>query len=123
PVLRSISVDVKPNQTVALVGGSGAGKTTFVKLLMGFYSPDTGRIMVDGHELNEFNLRSFLRQIGIVTQETFIFNGTIMQNLTHGLGDDVRQEDVEEAARQANAAEFISALSNGYATEIGDRGL
>lgn len=123
PVLRSLNVDVQPNQTIALVGGSGAGKTTFVKLLLGFYSLSEGRILVDGHPLDEFNLRSFRRQIGIVTQETFLFNGTILQNLAHGLGDTVSTEQVEEAARQANAHDFIGALADGYQTEIGDRGL
>ncbi|CAN5269147.1 ABC transporter ATP-binding protein [soil metagenome] len=123
PVIRDLSVSVEPNQTVALVGGSGAGKTTFVKLLLGFYTPNEGAVLIDDFPMTEFNLRSFRRQIGIVTQETFLFNGTIHQNLTHGLGDNVPRDRVIAAAVRANAHDFITQLDKGYETEIGDRGL
>jgi ATP-binding cassette subfamily B protein len=122
-IMDSLSLSVNPHQRIALVGESGAGKTTFVKLLLGLYKTTGGGIFIDGHELASVNLRSLRRQVGIVTQETFLFNGTILQNLTHGLGDSVDIERVEEAARQANAHEFIKALDQGYETEIGDRGL
>lgn len=122
PVLKSLDLEVEPNQVIALVGGSGAGKTTFVKLLLGFYRPMQGEIHVDGQAMSGFNLRSLRRQIGIVTQDTFLFNGTIYQNLSHGL-EDADFAEVEEAARQANALQFIAELEKGFDTEIGDRGV
>jgi ABC-type multidrug transport system fused ATPase/permease subunit len=122
PVLKSISLDVAPRQTIALVGPSGAGKTTFINLLLGFYEPVQGRILVDDIAMGTFDRRTLRRQVGIVTQETFLFNGTIWQNITHGL-ENVAREQVEEAARRAFAHEFITGLQNGYDTEIGDRGL
>ncbi len=122
PVLRSLNLKVQPHQTIALVGGSGAGKTTVVKLLLGFYRPIQGEIHVDGQAMGDFNLRSLRRQIGIVTQDTFLFNGTIMQNLTHGL-ENIPESDIVEAARQAQALEFISRFEKGFQTEIGERGV
>ncbi|MBI1290071.1 ATP-binding cassette domain-containing protein [bacterium] len=122
-IMDGLNLSVQPHQRVALVGESGAGKTTFIKLLLGLYKTTAGQIMVDGHDLASVNLRSLRRQVGIVTQETFLFNGTILQNLTHGLGENVDLARVEEAARQANAHDFITALDRGYETEIGDRGL
>lgn len=122
-IIDRVDLEVAPRQRIALVGESGAGKTTFVKLLLGLYRTSAGRVLVDGHELGNVNLRSLRRQVGIVTQETFLFNGTILQNLTHGLGDAIDMDRVQEAARQANAHEFITALDKGYDTEIGDRGL
>lgn len=122
PVLRDISLRVEPCQTIALVGPSGAGKTTFVKLLLGFYQPTAGRVLVDGQPLDAVDLRSLRRQVGIVTQETLLFNGTIRQNLAHGLPD-ATDAAIEEAAQRAHAHDFIAALERGYDTEIGDRGL
>jgi ATP-binding cassette subfamily B protein len=123
PVIDNLTLRVQPNQRIALVGESGAGKTTFVKLLLGLYLPTEGELTIDGQSIRQVNLRSLRRQVGIVTQETFLFNGTILQNLTHGLGDEVPMAAVETAARQANAHDFITALERGFDTEIGDRGL
>lgn len=117
-----LSFTIGAHQRIALVGGSGAGKSTVVKLILGLYLPTGGEVLVDGRSTHGFNLKSLRRQVGIVTQETFLFNGTIHQNLTHGLTD-VPDGAVEAAAREANAHEFIGQLENGYETEIGDRGL
>ncbi|MEQ8819406.1 MAG: ABC transporter ATP-binding protein [Sumerlaeia bacterium] len=122
PVLRSASLTVEACQTVALVGPSGAGKSTFIKLLLGLYQPQKGAVRIDGYDLREADLRTLRRQVGVVTQETFLFNGTIGDNLCHGLGD-VPRDRIEWAAEQANAHDFISALEKGYDTEIGDRGV
>ena len=120
--LREVNVDIRAEQTIALVGPSGAGKSTFVKLLLGFYLPTTGSILIDGQPLDQINLHTLRRRVGIVTQDTFLFNGTVLENLTHGLID-VPLERVQDAARQANAEAFIEALPQGYRTPIGDRGL
>jgi len=122
PVLKSLSLRCEPNQTIALVGASGAGKTTMMKLLLGFYDSIQGDIVVDGHSLREIDLRTLRRQVGVVTQDTYLFNGTLWQNLTHGLNN-VTREQVDEAVEQAHAAEFIRDAPDGYETEIGDRGL
>ncbi len=122
PVLENLTLGFQPNQTIALVGSSGGGKTTFMKLLLGFYNPTGGAITIDGHDLRDHDKRTLRRQVGIVSQETFLFNGTILDNIIHGMGD-VPMERVEEAARQAHAHDFICQLDNGYQTQIGDRGL
>jgi ATP-binding cassette, subfamily B, bacterial len=122
PVLKDISLLVSPGEAIALVGASGAGKTTFVNLLPRFYDPEVGQILIDGVDIQDVKLPSLRRQIGIVPQETIMFSGTIAQNIA--FGQDVFDiKAVKEAAKIANAHEFISQLPEGYKTWVGERGV
>ena len=121
PVLEDISFEVAPGEVVALVGPSGAGKTTLVDLLARFYDPTVGRITVDGVDLREFSLHSLRSNLGIVTQDTVLFHDTVRANIAYGLRD-VPQEAIERAARAARAHDFIMQLPEGYDTVIGERG-
>ncbi|MDZ8133961.1 MAG: ABC transporter ATP-binding protein [Nostoc sp. DedQUE04] len=122
PVLKDISVLVSPGEAIALVGASGAGKTTFVNLLPRFYDPEVGEILIDGVDIRDVKLHSLRRQIGIVPQETIIFSGTIAQNIAFGQYIfDIKA--VKEAAKIANAHQFISQLPEGYKTWVGERGV
>ncbi|MBW4502853.1 MAG: ABC transporter ATP-binding protein/permease [Scytonema hyalinum WJT4-NPBG1] len=122
PVLKDISLLALPGEAIALVGGSGAGKTTFVNLLPRFYDPNTGQILIDGVDIRDVTLDSLRRQIGIVPQETIMFSGTIAQNIAFGQ-DSFDMEAVEKAAKIANAEEFITQLPDGYHTWVGERGV
>jgi ABC-type multidrug transport system fused ATPase/permease subunit len=119
--LCHISLHVPPGQTVALVGATGAGKSTLAKLVARFYDPTSGRILVDGHDLREVSASSLRSQMGIVPQEAFLFSGTIGENIAFGRLD-ATPEEVEAAARAVGAHEFIAALERGYDTEVGERG-
>jgi ABC-type multidrug transport system fused ATPase/permease subunit len=119
--LGHISIHIPPGQTVALVGATGAGKSTFAKLVARFYDPTSGRILVDGHDLREVSARSLRSQMGIVPQEAFLFSGTIGENIAFGRLD-ASAEEVQAAAHAVGADEFISALEHGYDTEVGERG-
>jgi ATP-binding cassette subfamily B protein len=121
-VLSDIDLHVPPGQTVALVGATGAGKSTFGKLVARFYDPTEGRILVDGHDLRDVSSHSLRRQMGIVPQEAFLFSGTIRDNLAFGRPD-ASDETVEAAARAAGAHDFIAALEAGYDTQVGERGI
>ena len=122
PVLKDISLLVSPGEAIALVGASGAGKTTFVNLLPRFYDPEVGQILIDGVDIRDVKLHSLRRQIGIVPQETIMFSGTIAQNIA--FGQDVFDiKAVREAAKIANAHQFISQLPEGYKTWVGERGV
>src|SRR5206468_6424706 len=121
PVLRGSSVEITGGQVVALVGPNGAGKTTLLSLLPRFIDPDGGRVLIDGQDLREATLASLRRQIGIVTQEPFLFAGTIEDNIRYGRPA-ATEEEVWQAARIANAFEFISALPEGFRTQVGERG-
>jgi subfamily B ATP-binding cassette protein MsbA len=121
PVLRDISFDVKPGETVALVGHSGAGKSTLVSLLLKLYVPQSGRITLDGNDLNALNHAWLRQQISIVSQDIFLFNDTFENNIKYGRPDASR-EDVETAAKKAHIHEFIVTLPQGYETLIGERG-
>ncbi len=122
PVLKNISLLVSPGEAIALVGASGAGKTTFVNLLPRFYDPETGQILIDGVDIRDVKLHSLRRQIGIVPQETIMFPGTIAQNIAFGQ-DVFNMETVKEAAKIANAHQFITKLPEGYQTWVGERGV
>ena len=120
-VLRGVSLDIEPGEIVALVGPSGAGKTSLVNLIMRFYDPTEGRVEIDGRDVRGVTLHSLRSQIGLVPQETILFGGTIGENILYGR-DGAREEEVMAAARAANAHEFISRLPGGYETEVGERG-
>jgi subfamily B ATP-binding cassette protein MsbA len=119
-VLEGVSLDISPGEVVALVGPSGAGKTSMANLVMRFYDPTSGRVEVDGHDVRGVTLRSLRSQIGLVPQETILFGGTIRENILYGRAE-ATDEEVIAAARAANAHEFISALPNGYDSEVGER--
>jgi ATP-binding cassette, subfamily B, bacterial MsbA len=120
-VLKNINLEVKKGSILAIVGPSGTGKSTLVDLIPRFYDPQKGKILVDGVDIREVSLKSLRKQIGIVTQETILFNDTIRANISYGEAG-ASQERIEEAAKQAHAHDFISHLLNGYDTVIGDRG-
>lgn len=119
--LKHLDLVVEPGQTVAIVGSNGAGKSTMINLLAGFYQPQVGTILIDGHDVTRVSLKSLREQIGMVTQESILLAGTIAENI--GMGNSgCTMDEIERAARLANAHEFISALPQGYQTDIGERG-
>jgi subfamily B ATP-binding cassette protein MsbA len=121
-VLTSVDLKIGRGEVVAVVGPSGAGKSTLLDLLPRFYDPTSGRITIDGRDLRDVDLASLRRLMGIVTQETILFNDTVRSNIAYGL-EGARPEGIEAAARAANAHGFISAMPQGYDTEIGERGV
>jgi ATP-binding cassette subfamily B protein/subfamily B ATP-binding cassette protein MsbA len=121
PILTNVHLRVRFGETIALVGKNGCGKTTLVGLIPRFYDPDHGSILVDGIDIRSVNLRSLRQQIGVVTQETILFDDTIYNNIAYG-NRRARREDVEAAAQQAFAHDFITQLSKGYQTRIGEAG-
>ncbi len=120
-VLDDISFHVRPGEVAAFVGPSGAGKTTITQLVPRFYDPQGGRVLIDGHDLRTVTLDSLRRDIGIVTQETYLFHDTIANNLRYGKPD-ATDAELEASARAANIAQFIDALPNRYETVVGERG-
>jgi ABC-type multidrug transport system fused ATPase/permease subunit len=119
--IEHLSLHVPPGQTVALVGATGAGKSTIAKLVARFYDPTSGAVLVDGHDLRDVRQDSLRRQLGIVPQEGFLFSGTIGENIGFGRPD-ATDEEIREAARAVGAADFIEGLEHGYATQVGERG-
>jgi ATP-binding cassette subfamily B protein len=119
--LDHVSLDIPPGQTVALVGATGAGKSTMAKLIARFYDPTSGAVLVDGHDLREVSSRSLRSQMGIVPQEAFLFSGTVAENIAFGRPD-AEPSQIRAAAETVGAEDFISELPNGYDTEVGERG-
>jgi ATP-binding cassette subfamily B protein len=120
-VLENLSFDIKSGQMIALVGRSGSGKTTISKLVLGLYPPTDGKVLIDGQDITTLSLRSLRHQIGVVDQDTFLFGGTIRENISLG-HPGAKLEEVMEAARLAGADEFIKKLPMGYETQIGEGG-
>ncbi|QOI98725.1 MAG: ABC transporter ATP-binding protein [Flammeovirgaceae bacterium] len=121
PVLKNISLKIEKGKTIALVGPSGGGKSTLADLVPRFYDPTEGSVLLDGVDLRDCELESLRKLIGVVTQESILFNDTIFNNIAFGMPN-VKEEDVVNAAKVANAHDFISATENGYQTFIGERG-
>jgi ATP-binding cassette subfamily B protein len=121
PVLRDVSFDVQPGQTVALLGATGSGKTSIINLIPRFYDPTAGRILVDGHDVRKVTIDSLRAQMGIVLQDTTLFGGTIRDNIAFGRPD-ATQAEVEAAAQAAAAHDFITSFPLGYDTPVGERG-
>jgi len=122
PILKNVSFEIKPGETVALLGPTGSGKSTIIHLLMRFYDVTSGRILIDGHDIRDVKLKSLRRHIGIVSQEIFLFNKTVKENISFGRPD-ASMDDIIRAAKIAQAHEFIMKLPNGYDTIIGERGI
>ena len=121
-VLHDINLTIERGQTVALVGASGSGKTTLADLLVRFYDPTSGKILIDRVDLREYSLGSFRNNIAVVSQDTFIFNTSVRENIAYGL-ENIDDEAIFKAAKGANASEFITELPQGFDTKLGDRGV
>ena len=116
PVLKEVNIKVTPGETIALVGPTGAGKSTIVNLISRFYEPIQGRILVDEYDINTVTMNSLRKQMGVMMQDSFIFSGTIMDNIRYGKLD-ATDEEVMEAARVVHADGFIREMEKGYCTE------
>lgn len=119
--LKGITLEMKPGQTIALVGHTGSGKSTIANLISRFYDPTSGSVKIDGHDLRDVSLQSLRRQISVVLQDTFIFSGTIMENIRFGRPGAL-DEEVKAAAKAIGADKFINNLPNGFETEVEERG-
>ena len=119
---QDISLDVRAGETIALVGPSGAGKTTFCNVAARFYEPTSGRVLLDGQDLRDLDVESFRNLLGIVEQDVFLFDGTVAANIGYGRKH-ATDDEIERAATAANAHEFICSLPKGYDTVIGERGV
>ena len=121
PVLRDINLNVNPGETIALVGSTGAGKTTFTALILRFYEVTRGKILIDGHDLKSIKRESLTRHTGVVLQDPVLFSGTVKENILYGRLD-ATDDEVIEAARAVGAHEFITKLEKGYDTPLHERG-
>ena len=120
-VLENVSFEIEPGETIALVGPTGAGKTTIVNLISRFYNIEKGRILIDGHDIRKVSIESLRRQMGIMTQENFIFQGTVRENIRYG-NMEASEEEIIAGAKAVNAHEFIMKMEKGYDTELKERG-
>jgi ATP-binding cassette subfamily B protein len=120
--LRDVDLHVPPGQTLALVGATGAGKSTFAKLVARFYDPQKGIVRVDGHDLRGVQQRALRRQLGIVPQEGFLFSGSVRENVAFGRPE-ASEEEIEAAIAAVGATDFVTALPQGLDTEVGERGI
>jgi len=123
PVLKNISFHARPGQTVAIVGQTGAGKSSLTKLVNRIYDVDAGRVLVDGIDVRQWSLDALRSQISTIEQDVFLFSRTIAENIAYGLGQKADRAAIEQAAREAQAHEFIMSFPQGYETEIGERGV
>jgi len=123
PVLKNVSFHAKPGQTIAIVGQTGSGKSTMTKLVNRIYDVDSGRVLVDGVDVREWNLDALRSQVSTIEQDIFLFSRSISENIGYGLGQKATHEAIEQAAKDAQAHEFISSFKAGYETEIGERGV
>jgi len=121
-ILNNVNIDVKVGQIAALVGNSGGGKSTIIKLLMGLYEADSGMMTINTKPINEYTLEQLRKIISYVPQDAYIFNGTVYENVLYG-NPDANKEEIVEACKKANAHRFISILKDGYDTEVGERGI
>jgi ABC-type multidrug transport system fused ATPase/permease subunit len=121
-VLENVSLRIEPGRTVALCGPSGSGKSTILNLLVRFYDPAAGAVLLDGHDLRQIRREGLRRHFALVQQETFLFNDSILDNIRYGHGE-ATMEQVITAAKAANAHGFISKMPNGYDTKVGERGV
>ena len=121
PVLKDINLHVKPGEMIGLVGHSGAGKSTLINLICRFYTPDSGRLEIDGEDIKQINLKNLRSQIGVVLQEPYLFSGTIVENIAYA-NPNATMEDIITAAKAANAHDFIVKFPDGYDAEVGERG-
>ena len=122
PVLKEVSFVCRPGEMLALVGPTGVGKTTLTQLISRFYEPSDGQILIDGHDIRDVTIESLRRNISPVLQDTFLFNGTIAENIGYAVSD-ASMAEIEEAAKAANIHEDIMAMPDGYDTQVGERGL
>ncbi|MER6538187.1 ABC transporter ATP-binding protein [Streptomyces sp900105755] len=122
PAVAEFSLDVVPGETVALVGASGAGKSTVLNLVIGFIRPTSGRLLLDGTDMSGLDLRTYRRFVSVVPQESILFDGTVLENVAYGMEDEADEEAVRAALRDANALEFVDRLPHGLETVIGERG-
>jgi len=122
PVLNDVSLSVQPGTTVALVGRSGSGKSTLVNLLPRFYDYSSGEVRLDGVKLTDYKLANLRQQMAIVTQDVVLFEGSVAENIAYGITDQVTLEQIQQAAKDAHADEFIVRLSDGYDAQVGDGG-
>lgn len=122
PVLKNVSFEILPGETAALVGPTGAGKSTVIQLLHRFFDPDKGCVKIDGHDIRRLELKNFLEHIALVPQETLLFGGSVRENILYGKLD-ATEEELITASKSANAHEFIRQLENGYDTLVGEKGV
>jgi ATP-binding cassette subfamily B protein len=120
PVLKNINLEIQPGEKIAVIGANGSGKTTIINLLLRFYTPGGGRILLDGMEINELNLRDYRRLISVVSQDLYLFNATVTENIT--LFSPMPDFKVYQAAQASRAHEFIAAMPRQYASGIGPNG-
>ena len=123
PALKNLSFTIPEGKTVALVGRSGSGKSTIANLLTRFYDVNEGEILINGHDIRDYTLRSLRNQVALVSQNVHLFNETVANNIVYACEDQYTREDIEKAAKMAHAMDFIQKLDNGLDTEIGENGV